>query len=69
VSEAENQIAIEQQVVDKVYARLEVMRKQAKELKVEGHSRATSGPLTGLVERDAMVLRAASRMSDLDGQE
>jgi RecA/RadA recombinase len=69
VSEAEKQIAIEQQVVDKVYARLEVMRKQAKELKVEGHSRATSGPLTGLVERDAMVLRAASRMSDLDGQE
>jgi UvrD-like helicase C-terminal domain/UvrD/REP helicase N-terminal domain len=69
VSEAEQQIAIEQQVVDKVYARLEVMREQAKELKQEGHSRATSGPLTGLVERDAMVLRAAARMSDLDGQE
>ncbi|MCW3814610.1 AAA family ATPase [Micromonospora sp. DR5-3] len=69
MSEAEQQIAIEQQVVDKVYARLEVMREQAKELKEEGHSRATSGPLTGLVERDAMVLRAAARMSDLDGQE
>jgi DNA helicase IV len=69
VSEVEHQIAIEQQVVDKVYERLEVMRTQAKELKEEGHSRATSGPLTGLVERDAMVLRAAAKMSDLDGQE
>jgi DNA helicase IV len=69
VSEAEHQIVIEQQVVDNVYARLEVMRKQARELKEEGHSRASSGPLTGLVERDAMVLRAAARMSDLDSQE
>jgi DNA helicase IV len=69
VSEAERQIAIEQQVVDRVYTRLEVMREQAKRLKEEGHGRATSGPLTGLVERDAMVLRAAARMSDLDAQE
>jgi len=68
VSEAD-QIAIEQQVVDRVYKRLEVMRAQARQLKDEGHSRATSGPLTGLVERDAMVLRAAATMSDLDGQE
>src|SRR5215470_7964088 len=45
------------------------MRAEAKELKKEGHSRASSGPLTGLVERDAMVLRAAAKMSDLDSQE
>src|SRR5215470_17229502 len=45
------------------------MRAEAKELKKEGHSRASSGPVTGLVERDAIVLRAAARMSDLDGQE
>ncbi|HEX6869890.1 MAG TPA: UvrD-helicase domain-containing protein [Micromonosporaceae bacterium] len=69
MSEAEHQIAIEQQVVDKVYERLEVMRAQAKQLKEEGHSRATSGPLAGLVERDAMVLRAAAKMSELDVQE
>src|SRR5262245_4303056 len=69
VSEAELQIAIEQQVVDKVYERLEVMRAQARELKEEGHTRATSGPSTGLVERDAMVLSAAAKMSDLDSQE
>jgi RecA/RadA recombinase len=69
VSETERQIAIEQQVVDKVYERLQVMRAQARELKKEGHSRATSGPTSGLVERDAMVLRAAGTMSDLDSQE
>ena len=63
------QIAIEQQIVDKVYARLEVMRAQTRELTVEGHRRAASGPLTGLVERDAMVLGAAAKMSDLDSQE
>ncbi len=63
------QIAVEQQVVDRVYERLEVMRAQARTLKSEGHGRATSGPLTGLVERDAMVLRAAAQLSDLDGQE
>ncbi|GAA2376875.1 HelD family protein [Dactylosporangium salmoneum] len=69
MSEAEQQIAIEQQVVDKVYARLEVMREQARELKAEGHGRAAAGPLTGLVERDAMVLRAAATITDLDAQE
>ncbi len=45
------------------------MREQAKELKSEGHRRATSGPVAGLVERDAMVLRAAAKLSDLDRQE
>jgi hypothetical protein len=69
VSEAEQQIAIEQQVVDRVYERLEVMRGQARQLTREGHSRATSGPVAGLVERDAMVLRAAATLSDLDSQE
>jgi AAA domain/UvrD-like helicase C-terminal domain len=62
-------MAIEQQVVDQVYTRLEVMREQTRALASEGHSRATSGPVTGLVERDAMVLRAAARLSDLDSQE
>lgn len=69
VSDVEQQIAVEQQVVNRVYERLEVMRAQAGALKSEGHSRAKSGPLTGLVERDAMVLRAAAQLSDLDGQE
>jgi hypothetical protein len=69
VSEAERQIAIEQQLVDKVYQRLEVMRDEAGQLRREGHSRASSGPLTGLVERDALVLRAAAQLADLNRQE
>ncbi|MEV4711256.1 UvrD-helicase domain-containing protein [Micromonospora sp. NPDC049374] len=69
MSETVRQLAIEQQVVDKVYERLEVMRTQARELDSEGRGRASAGPLTGLVERDAMVLRAAARLSDLDGQQ
>jgi DNA helicase IV len=69
MSEAERQIAIEQQVVDRVYARLEVMREEAKHLKEEGHSLANTSQLTGLVERDAMVLSAAAKISELNGQE
>jgi DNA helicase IV len=66
---AAQQIAIEQEVVDRVYARLEVMRDQTRALESEGYGRAAAGPAAGLVERDAMVLRAAAKMSDLDGQE
>ncbi|WP_027344658.1 HelD family protein [Hamadaea tsunoensis] len=69
MSEEERQIAIEQQVVDKVYERLEVMRTQTRELEREGYGRAAGGPVTGLVERDAMVLKAAAKMSELNGQE
>ncbi|MBO4165339.1 HelD family protein [Micromonospora antibiotica] len=69
MSETARQIAIEQQVVDAVYARLEVMRAQARQLNEEGHRRAGGGPVAGLVERDAMVLGAATRLSDLDDQE
>ncbi|OON30794.1 MULTISPECIES: UvrD-helicase domain-containing protein [unclassified Micromonospora] len=69
MSEAAHQIAVEQQVVDRVYARLEVMREQTRQLSAEGHRRAGSGPVTGLVERDAMVLGAAARLAELDGQE
>ncbi|HWB36789.1 MAG TPA: UvrD-helicase domain-containing protein, partial [Rugosimonospora sp.] len=69
MSEEDRQIAIEQQVVDKVYERLAQMRTEAGHLKDEGHSRAGTGPLTGLVERDAMVLRAAATIADLDRQE
>ncbi|MEV0134305.1 UvrD-helicase domain-containing protein [Dactylosporangium sp. NPDC050688] len=67
--QAQEQIAIEQRVVDRVLQRLEVMRAEARGLRAEGHSRAASGPSAGLVERDAMVLRAAAKMSELDSQE
>lgn len=63
------EIASEQQVVDRVYARVKVMRAQARELAREGHGRAMSGPSTGLVERDAIVHGAAKQLHALDAEE
>ncbi|GAA4445466.1 HelD family protein [Phytohabitans houttuyneae] len=62
------EIAAEQQVVDRVYARLDGMREQAAALAGEGHRRAAAGPVTGLVERDAMVHRAAARIRAVDAE-
>src|SRR5215468_8253602 len=45
------------------------MRAQARQLEKEGYGRGTAGPPTRLVERDAMVLNAAARVSDLNSQE
>ncbi|GAA1891092.1 HelD family protein [Asanoa iriomotensis] len=65
----EREIAAEQQVVDRVYARLDVLRGQAKSLEGEGHGRAAGNSATGLVERDAIVHRAAARMRELNSEE
>ncbi|HZN17699.1 MAG TPA: UvrD-helicase domain-containing protein, partial [Micromonosporaceae bacterium] len=62
------EIAAEQQVVDRVYERLEGMRAQANALAGEGHRRAAAGPVTGLVERDAMVHRATAQLRALDAE-
>jgi hypothetical protein len=63
------EIAAEQEVVDRVYARLDVLREGAGALAREGHRRAAAGPATGLVERDALVHRAATRLKALDAEE
>jgi hypothetical protein len=63
------EIADEQKVVDRVYGRLAAMREQAGELAGEGYRRSAAGPLTGLVERDAMVHRAAVQLRALDAEE
>ena len=63
------EIAAEQQVVDRVYARLDELRARAGALAGEGHRRAAAGPATGLVERDALVHRAAARLRALDAEE
>lgn len=62
------EIAAEQKVVDRVYERLAEVREQEQSLAKEGYGRAAAGPLTGLVERDAMVHRAASRVKALDAE-
>ncbi|MFI5912096.1 HelD family protein [Dactylosporangium sp. NPDC051541] len=63
------EIAAEQQVVDHVYRLLDAKRAQAGALAGEGHRRAAAGPLTGLVERDAMVHRAAGQLAALAAAE
>jgi UvrD-like helicase family protein len=62
------EIAAEQKVVDRVYDQLETMRERAHALAGEGHHRASGSSVTGLVERDAMVHRAASRLRALDAE-
>ncbi|SNT65909.1 Part of AAA domain-containing protein [Asanoa hainanensis] len=62
------EIAAEQQVVDRIHQRLDVLREQARALEGEGHQRATTRSATGLVERDAIVHRAATRMHELDSE-
>ncbi|WP_203337082.1 HelD family protein [Nocardioides limicola] len=63
---AAGEIAAEQTVVDRVYARLETSATAARELAKEGHNRARLGHEGGLVERDAMVFQAARRIAQLD---
>jgi hypothetical protein len=62
------EIAAEQRVVDRVYQRLEGMRAQVGALADEGHRRAAAGSVAGLVERDAMVHRAAAQLRALDSE-
>ncbi|WP_230686348.1 HelD family protein [Catellatospora vulcania] len=62
------EIASEQQVVDRVYDRTDTMRTQAQQLAKEGHGRAAAGPAGGLVERDAMVHHAAGKLRSLDAE-
>ncbi|MEU7800817.1 UvrD-helicase domain-containing protein [Micromonospora arborensis] len=62
------EIAAEQQVVDRVYEQLEGMRAQANALASEGHRRARASSIAGLVERDALVHRAAAQLRALDAE-
>jgi hypothetical protein len=62
------EIASEQEFVDRVYERVDATRAKAKELAREGHGRAAAGPASGLVERDAMVHLAAGQLRALDAE-
>lgn len=55
--------------MDRVYARVDDLRAESRELAREAHSRAAAGPSSGLVERDAMVHHAASHLRALDAEE
>ncbi len=62
------EIAIEQSHVDRVYARLLELHRDARALAEEGHGRATLGKhiYSALFERDALVYQAARRTQALD---
>jgi len=61
-----NELAVEQEYVDLVHARLEESAKVAQSLVKEGFARGHVGNEGGLVERDAMVYQASRRLSALN---
>ncbi len=62
------EIAAEQRHVDRVYARLEVTKKEAAASETAGYGIARAGTFAALVERDAMVFHAARRRRLLDAE-
>ncbi|MBO3738376.1 HelD family protein [Actinoplanes flavus] len=62
----QQEIAVEQQHVDRVYARLAELRRDASRAEKEGYRLAGVGTFGALVERDAMVFHAARRRHALD---
>src|SRR5918998_5632873 len=62
----QQEIAAEQEHVDRVYARLVELRRDASRAEREGYRLAGVGTFGALVERDAMVFHAARRRHALD---
>jgi DNA helicase IV len=62
----QQEIAVEQEHVDRVYARLAELRRDASRAEKEGYQLAGVGTFGALVERDAMVYHAARRRHALD---
>ena len=62
----QQEMAVEQQHVDRVYARLAELRRDASRAEKEGYRLAGVGTFGALVERDAMVFHAARRRHALD---
>ncbi|MGC4889252.1 HelD family protein [Micromonospora sp. DT227] len=64
----DREIAAEQRHLDRVYARLAVLRRSAADAEREGYRLARVGTFGALVERDAMVFHAAQRRHVLDAE-
>jgi DNA helicase IV len=62
------EVAAEQRYVDRVYARLEQLRRAAVEVEKAGYGIASVGNFGAYVERDAMVYHAARRRIALDAE-
>ena len=65
-SQAQQEIATEQEFVDGVYVRLDKSAKVAQSLVAEGYALGHIGHEGGLVERDAMVFQASRRIAALN---
>ncbi len=63
-----DEIAVEQQHVDRVYARLARLRADAAKAEADGYQLARVGTFGSLVERDAMVFHAARRRHAFDAE-
>ncbi|MFC5922333.1 HelD family protein [Micromonospora vulcania] len=64
----EQEIAVEQRHLDRVYARLADLRQAAVRAERDGYRMARVGTFGALVERDAMVFHAAQRRHTLDAE-
>jgi DNA helicase IV len=64
----QREIAAEQRHVDRVYARMAQLRRDAARAEREGYRIARVGTSGSLVERDAMVFHAARRRHVLDAE-
>ena len=64
----QEEIAVEQRHVDRVYARLAQLRRTALQAEREGYQHARVGTVGALVERDALVFHAARRRYELDSE-
>jgi hypothetical protein len=64
----QSEIALEQEHVDRAYARLETLRAEAEQIHREGYRLARARTPGSLVERDAMVYHAARRLRMLDAE-
>ncbi|MFV2101315.1 HelD family protein [Micromonospora sp. LOL_024] len=67
-STLDQEIAVEQRHLDRVYARLAELRRGAVRAEKEGYRLARVGNFGALVERDAMVFHAAQRRHVLDAE-
>jgi hypothetical protein len=68
VTALQEEIAVEQRHVDRVYARLSQLRRTALQAEREGYQHARVGTVGALVERDALVFQAARRRYLLDSE-
>ncbi|GGO17293.1 HelD family protein [Micromonospora parathelypteridis] len=64
----EQEIAVEQRHLDRVYARLAELRRSAVRAERDGYRMARVGTFGALVERDAMVFHAARQRHALDAE-